>query len=448
MSKHIGITIYFFENILIWRFWVYLSKWKGREFMGRFILHSDLNNFYASVESLYNPSIRNKAVVVVGDEEKRHGIVLAKNYIAKAYNIKTGDTVWEARHKCKGELVCLPARFELYLYISKLVKDIYREYSDRVESFGIDEAWIDISHLAQDFDQAEKIANNIRARIIAEIGLTVSIGVSFNKVFAKLGSDIKKPNAVTTITPQNYKDLIWGLPASDLLYVGRATTKKFEKAGIRTIGDLAVADKKYLKITLGKMGQVLYDFANGLDNTEVTSIFKTEKIKSFGNSTTCPIDLSTNEQVKSVIYLLAESVAERMKKKDAYASCVCLWVKDTNLQSFERQIALNNPTNVSLDIAQHAYRLFLEHYDWSLDVRALGVRVTNLCEGKIQEDIFHIGQNLEKQQKLENTIENLRSRFGYNIIRRANILENENLATLNPTTETHIIHPVGFFKPI
>lgn len=416
--------------------------------MGRFILHSDLNNFYASVESLYNPSIRNKAVVVVGDEEKRHGIVLAKNYMAKAYNIKTGDTVWEARQKYKGELVCLPARFELYLYISRLVKDIYREYSDRVESFGIDEAWIDISHLAQDFDQAEKIANNIRARIIAEIGLTVSIGVSFNKVFAKLGSDIKKPNAVTTITPQNYKDLIWGLPASDLLYVGRATTKKFEKAGIKTIGDLAMADRKYLKLTLGKMGQVLHDFANGLDNTEVTSIFKSEKIKSFGNSTTCPIDLSTNEQVKSVIYLLAESVAERMKKKDAYASCVCLWVKDTNLQSFERQIALNNPTNVSLDIAQNAYKLFLEHYDWNLDVRALGVRVTNLCEGKIQDDIFHVGQNLEKQQNLENTIENLRSRFGYNIIRRANILENEDLATLNPTTETHIIHPVGFFKPI
>ena len=170
------------------------EKWEN--IMGRFILHSDLNNFYASVESLYNPSIRNKALVVVGDEEKRHGIVLAKNYIAKGYNIKTGDTVWEARQKCCGELVCVPARFELYLYISRLVKDIYREYSDRVESFGIDEAWIDISHLAQSYADAEKIANNIRSRIIAEIGLTVSIGVSYNKVFAKLGSDIKKPNAV------------------------------------------------------------------------------------------------------------------------------------------------------------------------------------------------------------------------------------------------------------
>ena len=416
--------------------------------MGRFILHSDLNNFYASVESLYNPSIRNKAIVVVGDEEKRHGIVLAKNYIAKGYNIKTGDTVWEARQKCRGELVCVPARFELYLYISRLVKDIYREYSDRVESFGIDEAWIDISHLAKSYADAEKIANNIRSRIIAEIGLTVSIGVSYNKVFAKLGSDIKKPNAVTTITQDNYKTLVWGLPCEDLLYVGRATKKKFEKAGIKTIGDLANTNVRYLKLTLGKMGLVLHDFACGLDSSEVTSIHQSEKIKSFGNSTTCPIDLSNNEQVKSVIYLLAESVAERMKKKDAYASCVALWVKDTNLKSFERQIALASPTNVSEDIAKNAYKLFVENYDWNLDVRALGVRVTNLCDGKIQYDIFSTGENLEKMQKLECTIESLRSRFGYNIIRRANIMENEKLATLNPTTETHIIHPVGFFKSV
>lgn len=422
------------------------EKWEN--IMGRFILHSDLNNFYASVESLYNPSIRNKAIVVVGDEEKRHGIVLAKNYIAKGYNIKTGDTVWEARQKCCGELVCVPARFELYLYISRLVKDIYREYSDRVESFGIDEAWIDISHLAQSYADAEKIANNIRSRIIAEIGLTVSIGVSYNKDFAKLGSDIKKPNAVTTITQDNYKTLVWGLPCEDLLYVGRATKKKFEKAGIKTIGDLANTNVKYLKLTLGKMGLVLHDFACGLDSSEVTSIHQSEKIKSFGNSTTCPIDLSCNEQVKSVIYLLAESVAERMKKKDAYASCVALWVKDTNLKSFERQISLASPTDVSEDIAKNAYKLFVENYDWNLDVRALGVRVTNLCDGKIQYDIFSTGENLEKMQKLECTIESLRSRFGYNIIRRANIMENEKLATLNPTTETHIIHPVGFFRPV
>ena len=414
--------------------------------MGRYILHSDLNNFYASVESLYNPSIRSKAVVVVGDEEKRHGIVLAKNYIAKSYNIMTGDTVWEARQKCGEELVAVPARFDLYLQVSKMVKDIYREYSDRVESFGVDEAWIDISHLASNYEEAEKIANNIRVRIIAEIGLTVSIGISFNKIFAKLGSDMKKPNATVLITEENFKDKVWCLPVQELLYVGKATTKKFVKGNIRTIGDLASADRKYLKLTLGKMGETLWEFANGLDASTVSSVHDSEVIKSLGNSTTCPIDLSDNNQVKSVIYMLAESVAERMKKKNFYAKGVSVWIKDTNLESFDRQMLLDNPTNVSEDIAKACYRLFKENFDWHLDVRAIGVRAIHLTDGKIQYDIFRSGNNLIKKQTLEKTIEKLRERFGYEIIRRGNILAYDGLSGLNPHSEIHIIHPMGFFK--
>lgn len=414
--------------------------------MGRYILHCDLNNFYASVESLYDPTIRNKAVVVVGDEEKRHGIVLAKNYIAKDYGIKTGDTVWEARQKCGEELVCKTARFDLYLGVSKVVKDIYREYSSRVESFGIDEAWIDISHLASTDSEAVAIANNIRSRVIAEVGLTISVGVSFNKVFAKLGSDLKKPNATVLISEHNFKDIVWKLPVSDLLYVGRATSRKFERANIVTIGDLANTDIKYLKLTLGKVGQSLWEFANGLDNTQVSSVSDGEKIKSFGNSTTCPIDLTSNEQVKSVIYMLAESVAERMTKRGYYGKTISLWVKDTNLMSFERQAGLITPTNVSADIGRLAYKLFLDNYDWKLDVRAVGVRIGNLSMGKIQCDIFQNSNSLERNQHLERTIEHLRDRFGYNIIRRGNIMSNESLLGLNPTSETHIIHPVGFFK--
>lgn len=414
--------------------------------MSRCILHCDLNNFYASVECLYDPEIRNKAVVVVGDEEKRHGIVLAKNYVAKDYGIKTGDTVWEARQKCGQELVCKKARLDLYLKVSRVVKNIYREYSDRVESFGIDEAWIDISHLAHTCEEGVKIADNIRSRVIAEVGLTVSVGVSFNKVFAKLGSDLKKPNATVMISENNFRDVVWKLPVGELLYVGKATNRKLERGGIVTIGDLAMANKKYLSLTLGKMGDSLWSFANGLDMSEVTSIKDSEKIKSFGNSTTCPIDLNTNEQVKSVIYMLAESVAERMNKGGYYGKVVSVWLKDSNLNSFERQISLNSPTNVSADIGKEAYKLFLDSYDWKLDIRAVGVRIAGLTEGKIQCDIFSNVQQLEKDQHLERTIENLRSRFGYNIIRRGNILSNENLSILNPTNETHIIHPVGFFK--
>ena len=415
--------------------------------MGRFILHSDLNNFYASVESLYNPEIRNKAVAVVGDEEKRHGIVLAKNYIAKSYGVKTGDTVWEAREKCgKDELICVKARLDLYLKISKMVKDIYREYSSRVESFGIDEAWIDVSNIASTFDEAKQIADNIRVRVLAEVGLTVSVGVSWNKVFAKLGSDLKKPNATVVITQDNYKNLVWKLPVGDLLYVGRATRQKFERSNINTIGDLANAEPKYLKLILGKVGLDLWNFANGYDASEVSRIDDKEKIKSFGNSTTCPVDLVGNDQVKSVIYMLAESVAERMRRKGFYAMGVSLWVRNNDLYSFERQTHLMYPTNVSIDIANACYRLFLDNYNWHRDVRSVGVRVINLTTGAIQCDVFANVHNLEKQQRLDTTIETLRSRYGYNIIRRGNILMHENLSIMNPHSEKHIIHPIGFFK--
>lgn len=416
--------------------------------MGRFILHSDLNNFYASVESLYNPEIRNKAVVVVGDEEKRHGIVLAKNNIAKSYGIKTGDTVWEARQKCGEELKCVTARLDLYLQISKMVKDIYREYSDRVESFGVDEAWIDLTGSAKTYDEAIKIANNIRCRVIGEIGLTVSIGISFNKVFAKLGSDMKKPNAITVITEDNFKDLIWKLPVSDLLYVGRATTKKFVKGNIKTIGDLAKTDKKYLKLTLGKMGETLWDFANGLEGNEVNKVGESDKIKSFGNSTTCPIDLTDKEEVKSVIYMLSESVVERMKEKGFYGTTVSLWVRDNDLKSFERRMTLKNPTNLAEDLALACYRLFLDNFTWERDVRAVGVRISGLCDGEIQYDIFKSGVNIERKQHLEDVVEKIRERFGYNIIRRGNILQYDELSPLNPQAEKHIIHPKGFFKSV
>ncbi len=414
--------------------------------MGRYILHCDLNNFYASVESLFDVSVRNKPLVVVGDVEKRHGIVLAKNAIAKAKGVGTGDTVWEAKQKCGEGLVCKQARLGLYLEVSQLVKAIYREYSDRVESFGIDEAWIDISHLVSTDAEAVKVADNIRSRVIAEVGLTISVGVSFNKVFAKLGSDLKKPNATVLISENNFKEKIWNLPVKELLYVGRATHKKLEKANIRTIGELANTSDKYLSLALGKIGLELKSFASGKDTSEVASITDAEKIKSFGNSTTCPMDLVDNTQVKSVIYVLAESVAERMRHKGYYGITVSLWVKDNALASFERQSSLKTPTNVSTVIAEEAYKLFLEHYDWRLNVRAVGVRISGLTQGNIQCDIFNnVGKTI-KEQKLDVTIEKLRERFGYSIIKRGNIMTNEKLAGLSPREEKHIIHPVGFFK--
>lgn len=412
--------------------------------MARFILHSDLNNFYASVECLYNPSIRNKAVAVVGDEEKRHGIVLAKNGIAKKYGVKTGDTIWEAKQKCLEELVCVTANFERYYYVSGLVKEIYRQYTDRVESFGIDEAWIDVSDRVKTFDEAFKLAETIRKRVIEEVGVTVSVGVSYNKIFAKLGSDLKKPNATTLITPSNYKDLVWKLPVSDLLYVGRATTEKLNKAGIKTIGNLAETPVEILKSMLGKNGETLHVFANGNDATPVKKFNELDQIKSVGNSTTCPKDLTNNAEVRALICILSESVAKRLRDKNLWCGTVCLWVKTNDLKSFEVMHKLNYPTNLAGVIAEQVYALF--NFDWSQTIRAIGVRVTGLGEKPLQYNLFNNEQTMQKQERFESVVDNLRGRFGYNIIKRGSVCAISDFSKINPEHITHIIHPVSYFK--
>ncbi len=410
----------------------------------RYILHSDLNNFYASVECLYNPSIRNKCVAVVGDQEKRHGIVLAKNYNAKKCGVRTGDTIYEARNKCGDDFVTVKANFERYIYVSKLVKDVYREYTNRVESFGIDEAWLDVTGSVHSWDEAYALADKIRARIVSDFGLTVSIGVSYNKVFAKLGSDLKKPNAVTLISDINYIQLIYPLPVEDLLYVGRATKEKLHKANIFTIGQLAHAEQSFMKATFGKVGLMLHKFACGLDDSEVKLVGEADDIKSVGNSTTCPRDLKTDDEVKGIIYVLAESVANRMRAHNMYCKGVALWLKDETLNSFERQCTLLSQTNLASDIGKACYKLFKENYDWKFNIRAVGVRAINLSEGVVQCNLFDDPTKQDKMLKLEQTIEKLRDRFGYDIIKRGNVAGDEQFRELNPYSEIHTIHPISY----
>ena len=411
--------------------------------MSRFILHSDLNNFYASVECLYNPELRNKAVAVVGDAEKRHGIVLAKNYNAKKYGVKTGDTIWEAKQKCLEELVCVTANFERYYYVSKLVKQMYREYTDCVESFGIDEAWLDVTGVVKSFDEAYELAEKIRKRVIDEFGLTVSIGVSFNKIFAKLGSDLKKPNAVTVINFDNYKTLVWNLPVSELLYVGKATTQKLNKLGIKTIGDLAQTQREVLKNVMGKNGETLHTFANGLDNAPVKKFDEIDEVKSIGNSTTCPRDLKTNEEVRAIICVLAESVAHRLREKKLWCNTVSLTIKTDDLKSFEVSKKIEFPTNLASVISTECYKLF--KFDWQKTIRAIGVRATNLTNEQMQYSLFNNEQTNLKKEKFENTVDSLRRRFGYNILKRGSVCA-LNLDEINPENITHTIHPVSYFK--
>lgn len=412
----------------------------------RTILHSDLNNFYASVECLRNPEIRNFPVVVVGSKEDRHGIVLAKNMIAKGFGVKTGDVYWEAKQKCGGTLVEVQADFSTYINVSREVRKIYEDYADRIEAYGIDECWLDVSSSLKLFGNGREIAEIIRERIKKEIGLTVSIGVSWNKIFAKLGSDMKKPDVVTEITPENYKTEVWTLPVEDLLYVGRATQQKLNRIGIKTIGDLAQADEQTLVNLLGKWGNYLHTFANGKDESSVTKIGEEEAIKSIGNSLTVYRDLVDDNDVEPVIYLLADSISARMREAGLNkARTVHVYARANNLVGYQKQGKLSRPSATQQDVAKTAFKLFKEVYPWEKPVRSLGISVSGFLFGNEQLDLFGDLEKDEKQKRLDNAIDKLRAKYGNNIIQTAIVFNDLKLKDLDIKGE-HTIHPYSFFK--
>lgn len=413
--------------------------------MDRTILHVDLNNFYASVECLYNPAIRDCPVAICGDVEARQGIVLAKNYPAKVLGIKTGEAIWQAKQKAR-DLVIIPPDFRKYLRFSRLARTIYADYTDRIEPFGIDEAWLDVTGSARLFGGGEEIAAQIRRRMRTELGLTVSIGVSWNKIFAKLGSDMKKPDATTVIGKDTYKEIVWPLPVRELLYVGRSTTKKLNGRVIYTIGDLARSAPNDLRRILGVWGETLHVFANGLDPSAVRKFGEESVIKSIGNSTTAVRDLINEEDVKIIVYVLSESVAARLREQGLQCTGVAISVRDNELASFERQKQLQDPTYVSGDIADKAMELFAKNYNWRKPIRSIGVRGFGLvtADRHRQLDLFS-AQARERYEKLEFTIDSLRRRFGHNIIGRARLRTDPVLSGFNPKDE-HIIHPTSFFR--
>lgn len=414
--------------------------------MDRTILHVDINNCYASIECLHRPQLRDKPLVVGGDEESRRGIVLAKNYIAKKFGIQTGETLWQARQKCK-DLIVVPPNFPLYLRFSKFTREILKSYTNQVEPFGIDEAWLDVTGSANLFGTGEQIAEKIRNRIKYELGITVSIGVSYNKIFAKLGSDYKKPDAITIITKDNFRDIVWPLPAGDLLYVGPATQKKLRNCSILTIGDLANAREIFLQQRLGKMGIILHKFANGLDQNPVVSEYEcVSPIKSVGNSTTTPRDLTTERDIKIIMYVLSESVASRMREQGFKCKTVSIHVRDNKLHSYQKQKKLDTPSDIANEIYTAAMELFRSSYQWENPVRSLGVRGNDLisASSNIQLSLCYDENKREKQRQLEQAIDVLRTRFGTYAVQRAVMLTDTRLSGFAPK-ENHIIHPVGYF---
>lgn len=383
----------------------------------RAILHSDLNCFYASVEMMLNPALRDKAVAVCGSTEDRHGIVLAKSEKAKKAGVKTGMVNWEAR-QCCPELIIVPPQYDQYLKYSALTRNIYNRYTDLIEPFGMDECWCDVTGSAK---TGVEIAEEIRRSVREELGMTVSIGVSFNKIFAKLGSDMKKPDAVTVITPDDYRQKVWPLPASELLYVGRATTKKLASYGIHTIGDIAAAGADLLGHLFGVNGVSIWRYASGLDHSRVMPLDYEVPVKSIGHGITCTADLNDSYEVWRVMLELAQDVGHRLRVHKLAATGVQVSIRANELSFRQYQAPLEHSTQSPSVIAQTGFDLFKRRYNWAVPVRAVTIRAINLIPQNMpmQASFYFDLEKVMRREKLDSTVEDIRRRFGKDAIKPA-----------------------------
>lgn len=398
--------------------------------MERTILHADFNNFYASVECMLDPKLRGRPLAVGGDVENRHGIILAKNYEAKKYGIQTGEALWQAKQKCK-DLVIVPPQYEAYLKYSRLAHRIYSEYTDRIEPYGMDENWLDLTGCTNLFGTGEKVANELRERMKFELGLTISVGVSFNKIFAKLGSDMKKPDAVTIIPEDTFREKIWHLPASDMLGVGRATEKVLSSYGIKTIGDLANAPPELILRKFGKCGVMLLAYANGLDRSRVAPQDYEPPMKSIGHGLTTPEDLENPAEVWRLMLALTQDIGHKLRVYNKNACGVAIYIRDSELRGKQWQCQLPVRTHSAAVLAEEAFSLFERSYTWEYPIRSVTVRAINLCSQDLPEQIqfFTDPARVEKKEKLETVVEELRARFGKYAIQPATLCQDIKMPT-------------------
>ena len=381
--------------------------------MERVILHADMNNCYASIETKLNPKLKGIPLAVCGRREDRHGIVLAKSQEAKVLGVKTGEAIWEAQLKCPNLLI-VPPNYDEYLKHSKWARDIYYDYSNQVEPYGIDECWLDVSGSLHLFGKGKDIAEEIRSRIKKELGITVSIGVSFNKIFAKLGSDMKKPDAVTEISRKDFKEKIWNLPVEELLGVGKASKKKLNRLMIFTIGDLARGDADLIRMKLGINGVYLWNYANGRDYSLVTDRDYRDPVKSVGRGITTTEDLENNLEVYRVFRELSFGVSKALRSYGYLAGGIQISVKNNNLLSKQYQRQISYPSLSSTILAEEAYDLFLEKYSWESPIRALTIRAINLIGEKngSQLSFYEDYSKLIKREKVDDAFFKIRERFG------------------------------------
>ena len=395
--------------------------------MDRIILHCDLNSFYASVEMVFRPELRSVPMAVCGNPDNRHGIILAKNELAKKYNIKTAETIWSAKKKCPNLTLC-PPHHDKYIEFSDKVRQIFLRYTDLVEPFGIDEAWLDVTESTTLFGDGFTMAHKIKDNIKQELGLTASIGVSFNKIFAKLGSDYKKPDAVTVISRENYKEIVYPLPVNELLYVGGKTQKKLHDLDIRTIGELSLKNREELIRIFGKQGNDLYVFSNGLYNDPVRKYDEQEEIKSIGNGITFPKDLKGIDEIKQGIYTLCETVAFRLRAHELKCGGVKITIKTPDFRVIDRQMQVNQPTNITAEIYDYSVKLMLKSWNPNNPIRLLTITAIQLIKKDAPEQIMLTEEDNSKRDKLEKldkSVDNIRKKFGKTSIFNARTITND-----------------------
>jgi DNA polymerase-4 len=395
---------------------------------------------------MLNPQLKGKPVAVGGDVENRHGIILAKNYEAKKYGVQTGEALWQANQKCPNLLI-VPPHYEEYLKYSRLAHSIYAEYTDLIEPYGMDEVWMDITGSTKLFGGGEKVANELRQRVRFELGLTISVGVSFCKVFAKLGSDMKKPDAVTIIPQDSFRDVIWDLPASDMLGVGRSTEKMLSSYGIHTIGQLANAYPNMLERKLGKNGMMLLAFANGLDRSRVAPQDYEPPMKSVGHGITTVQDLENSAEVWNVILSLTQDIGHKLRVYNKNAGGVAIYIRyivDKHLAGKQWQCQLPVKTHSAAIIAKEAFRLFARSYNWEYPIRSVTVRAIDLCSQDLPEQLqfFSDVTAVDRKEKLETVVEEIRGRFGKYAIQPACLCQNIKMPT---DREVELRMPTGLF---
>ncbi len=398
--------------------------------MERTILHCDLNSFYASVELLDYPELADRPVAVCGDPSSRHGVILAKNEAAKKFGVQTAETVWQARKKCP-ELVLLGAHHDKYHHYSKLVNEIYERFTDLVEPFSIDESWLDVTGTLHLFHTDGKgLADLVRKTVREELGLTISVGVSFNKIFAKMGSDYKKPDATTVITRENFQDLLWPLPVTALIFVGRAAAKTLGEYGIKTIGDLARFDRGALVRLLGKQGGTLHEYATGAEHAPVIPARELPPPKSVGNGLTFPRNLKGWEELRAGVTMLADEVAVRLRQLDMKCATVNITIRDPNFKDISRQKGLSSPTYLAREIIQAAMELLEQSWTSNAPVRALTVTAQNLMPAKQAGEQLDLltpdaSPRREKVEKVERAMDGIRGKYGKDAISPARVKESK-----------------------